>query len=57
MIASTDPEKADVLNTYFSGILSTEDNINIPSVDLIDNVPQMMYIVMTEDDVLNKHIA
>ena len=46
MIASTDTECADVLNTYISRIITKEDNTNIPSVDPIENV--------TEDDVLYK---
>ena len=38
MIAPSDLEKADVLNTYFSNIFTKEDNTNIPSVDPIENV-------------------
>ena len=57
MIASTDLEKADVHNTYFLGIFTKEDNTNINIVDPIDNVPQMMDIVVTEDDALNKLLA
>ena len=57
MIASTDLEKADALNTYFSRIFTKEDNTNIYSVDPIENVLQMMDVVVTEDDVLNKLLA
>ena len=57
MIASADLEKADVPNTYLSRIFTKEDNTNIPSVDPIENVAQMMDIAVTGDDVLNKHLA
>ena len=57
MIASTNLEKADVLNTCLSIIFTKEDNTNIPSVDPIENVTQMMDIVVTEDNVPNKLLA
>ena len=47
MIASTDLGKTDVLNSYFSRISTKLDNTNIPSVDPIENVPQMMDIIVT----------
>ena len=47
----------EVLNTYFSRICTKEDNTNIPCFDPMENVPQMMDIVVTEDNVLNKLLA
>ena len=57
MITSTDLEKADGLNTYSSRIFTKEDSTNIPSVDPIENAPQMMDIVVTVDKVLKKLLA
>ena len=54
VIASTDLDKANILYNYFSLIFTEEDNTNIPSGDPIENALQMMDIVVTEEDVLNK---
>ena len=53
MIASTDLEKAMFSIHIFQEYLQM-GNTNIPSVDPIDNVQQLMEIVVTEDDVLSK---
>ena len=57
MIASSDLGKAEVLNTYFYRVFTKEVSTNIPSFDPIENVPQMMDIIVTEDDVLSKLLA
>ena len=57
MIASSDLDKAEVFNTYISRVFTKEDNTNIPSVDPILNVLQMMEIIVTVDGVLRKLLA
>ena len=47
MIATTDLEKGEVLNAHYSGVFAKEDTSNIPNLDPIVNVPQMMDIIVT----------